>query len=310
MAVSIALVGLGKIAQDQHVPTLRHNPHFKLDAVVSRRGATIDRLPVFKDIGELLEKMPSIEAVALATPPRGRLEQVVAALRAKKHVLIEKPPAATLTEFEIMKREASKHGTTFFATWHSQFNQAVAVAADFLRQRNIRSLSVRWKEDVRHWHPGQDWVFEAGGFGVFDPGINALSILRAIVPAPMWLTDAALEVPKNRVTPIRASLKFASQTAGTDLTAEFDWLQTGRPIWDIDIATDDGHRVTLKDGGTRLLIGGTEKVAEPPEEYKKIYERFSDLIQTRRSEADGWPLQIVSDAFLLGAQAAVEPFHW
>jgi len=310
MVVSIALVGLGKIAHAQHVPNLRHNPHFTLDAVVSRRGATIAGLPVFKDIGELLESMPRIEAVALATPPRGRLEQVLAALHAKKHVLIEKPPAATVTEFEIMKREAEKYAVTFFATWHSQFNRAVSVAADFLRQRSIRSLSVRWKEDVRHWHPGQDWVFDAGGFGVFDPGINALSILRAILPAPIWLKSATLDVPKNRVTPVRASLKFASQTGGADLTAEFDWLQTGPPTWDIDITTDDGHRVTLKEGGKHLLIDGNEKVAEPAEEYRKIYERFFDLIQIRRSEADGWPLQIVSDAFLLGEQEAVESFHW
>jgi D-galactose 1-dehydrogenase len=310
MAVSIALVGLGKIAHDQHVPNLRRNPHFKLDAIVSRRGATIDGLPVFKGIGELLEGMPGIEAVALATPPRGRLEQVLRALDAKKHVLIEKPPAASVTEFEIMKREAAKRDVTLFAAWHSQFNQAVSASADFLSQRNINSLSVRWKEDVRHWHPGQDWVFEAGGFGVFDPGINALSILHAILPAPIWVTSARLEVPKNRVTPVRAYLKFASQTEGADLTAEFDWLQAGPQTWDIDIATNDGHRVSLKDGGRRLLIDGNEKVAEPSEEYKEIYERFFDLIQTRRSEADGWPLRIVSDAFLLGEQAALEPFHW
>jgi len=154
MVVSIALVGLGKIAHDQHVPNLLHNPHFRFDAVVSRRGATIAGLPVFKNIGELFERMPGVEAVALATPPRGRLEQVLAAVDAKKHVLIEKPPAATGTEFEIMKREAEKHGVTLFAAWHSQFNRAVLVAADYLRQRSLRSLSVRWKEDVRHWHPG------------------------------------------------------------------------------------------------------------------------------------------------------------
>ncbi len=37
------------------------------------------------------------------------------------------------------------------------------------------------KEDVRRWHPGQDWIWEAGGFGVFDPGINALSILTEVL---------------------------------------------------------------------------------------------------------------------------------
>ncbi len=310
MAVSIALVGLGKIAHDQHVPTLRHHPHFRLDAVVSRRGATIDGLPVFRELGELLDRLPGIQAVALATPPRGRLEQVMTALCAKKHVLIEKPPAASMTEFEIMRREAERRNVTLFATWHSQFNRAVSAAGDFLRRRTITSLAVRWKEDVRRWHPGQDWIFEAEGFGVFDPGINALSILRAILPAPIWVTSARLEVPTNRATPVRATVKFASQVVGADLTVELDWLHAGPPIWDIDITTDGGHRVSLRDGGTRLWIDGNEQVAEPDQEYRKVYERFFELIQSRCSEADSWPLQIVSDAFLLGEREAVEAFQW
>ena len=46
----------------------------------------------------------------------------------------------------------------------------------------MKRLLVTWKEDVRHWHPGQQWIWEAGGFGVFDPGINALSIVTKIMP--------------------------------------------------------------------------------------------------------------------------------
>ena len=45
-----------------------------------------------------------------------------------------------------------------------------------MRERTIRTLTVAWKEDVRIWHPGQAWIWKAGGLGVFDPGINALSI--------------------------------------------------------------------------------------------------------------------------------------
>jgi hypothetical protein len=44
-------------------------------------------------------------------------------------------------------------------------------------------VEIVWHEDVRKWHPGQQWIWEPGGFGVFDPGINALSIATRIFPA-------------------------------------------------------------------------------------------------------------------------------
>ena len=54
-----------------------------------------------------------------------------------------------------------------------------------------------WKEDVTHWHPGQKWIWQAGGLGVFDPGINGLSILTRIMPHGIFLTGA--ELPFRRI---------------------------------------------------------------------------------------------------------------
>ena len=52
---------------------------------------------------------------------------------------------------------------------------------DWLAGRTIRRVECTWKEDVRVWHPGQAWIWEPG-IGVFDPGINALSVLTRILP--------------------------------------------------------------------------------------------------------------------------------
>ena len=81
------------------------------------------------------------------------------------------------------------------------------------------------------------------GFGVFDPGINALSILTRILPRPFFLTAAELSFPRNRAAPIAADLVF-SDDAGTAIRAEFDWRQTGPQTWDIRVETDAG-RLTL-----------------------------------------------------------------
>jgi D-galactose 1-dehydrogenase len=54
---------------------------------------------------------------------------------------------------------------------------------------------VEWKEDVRQWHPGQQWIWQPGGLGVFDPGINALSIVTWMLPRPIFLTASELVFP-------------------------------------------------------------------------------------------------------------------
>src|SRR3546814_1601187 len=91
--------------------------------------------------------------------------------------MLEKPPAATTTEICALADHARARGVTLFATWHSREAAGVAGARDWLSGKRIRAAHIRWKEDIRRWHPGQEWILDAGGFGVFDPGINALSIM-------------------------------------------------------------------------------------------------------------------------------------
>ena len=62
---------------------------------------------------------------------------------------------------------------------------------------------------MRRWHPGQEWIWKAGGFGVFDPGINALSIATHIIPKSFFVTSAILDFPDNRQAPIAAVVRRA-----------------------------------------------------------------------------------------------------
>ena len=91
--------------------------------------------------------------------------------------MLEKPPGATLSEVQALVELAERQNVALFASWHSREAAAVESARHWLGSRHLRKVRVSWKEDVRVWHPGQTWIWKAGGFGVFDPGINALSIL-------------------------------------------------------------------------------------------------------------------------------------
>jgi D-galactose 1-dehydrogenase len=303
--IRVAIVGLGKIARDQHISAIAETAGIELVAIVSR-NASINGIKHFATLDELLDRVRDIDAVALCTPPQGRQALAAAALKAGKHVLLEKPPGATVSELTPLIAEARQTGHTLFATWHSRFAPAVEAARTFLAGRQIRSVVVEWKEDVRVWHPGQAWIWEPGGFGVFDPGINALAILTRILPRPFFLTEAELSYPGNRATPIAANLAF-SDGSGLPILAEFDWRQTGPQTWDIRVETDAG-RLTLSSGGCRLDHDDRTLVDEDQVEYRGIYQRFVELITSRVSDVDLSPLLHVADAFMLGRRRDVEPF--
>jgi predicted dehydrogenase len=231
----------------------------------------------------------------------------LAAIAAGRDLLIEKPPAATLGEIETIIDAADRAGTVLFATWHSRFAPGVERARDWIATRTPTRITITWREDVRRWHPNQAWIWEAGGFGVFDPGINALSILTRILPCSIHVDTAELEVPSNAFTPIAARLAMTGR--GTiPITADFDWRQEGPQTWDIEVQAGT-ERLKLRQGGARLAIDVEEVDVGEEQEYPEIYRRFAHLVAARESDADISPLRIVADACLKGRQTATDPFH-
>jgi hypothetical protein len=182
----------------------------------------------------------------------------------------------------------------------------VAQSRAWLAERRIRNARIVWKEDVRRWHPGQEWIWQPGGFGVFDPGINGLSILTEIMPGPFVIERARLSVPENRAMPIAALLTM-SASQGFPVVAEFDWRQAGPQSWDIAVETADG-RLDLSQGGAALAIDGAPVMSAEEAEYPGIYRRFATLLRARKSDVDASPLRIVADAFMLAEREVVAPF--
>ncbi|WP_142846339.1 Gfo/Idh/MocA family protein [Telmatospirillum sp. J64-1] len=304
--IPIAIVGLGKIGRDQHVPSIAAHPRFRLAATVSRH-ATMEEVPAYTDLSAMQAAHPEITAVALCTPPQVRYDLAREALEAGLDVLLEKPPGATVAEVEALARLARERGRVLFATWHSRFAQGVPAARDWLAGREILSGRITWREDVRRWHPGQTWIWQPGGLGVFDPGINALSILTEILPLPVRLTGAELEFPENQQAPIAARLSLRAGAAAIE--ADFDFRQTGPQTWDILLETDEG-RLHLSGGGATVTAAGRDlaKGDALDSEYDGVYARFADLLARRESEVDVTPLMHVADAFMLGRRLTTDPF--
>ncbi|TGR32846.1 Gfo/Idh/MocA family oxidoreductase [Mesorhizobium sp. M8A.F.Ca.ET.202.01.1.1] len=302
--IRIGIVGVGKIVRDQHLPALAKDRDYQLIAAASRHGK-VDGIANFPDIETMLGAVAELDAVSLCMPPQFRYDAARKALEAGKHVFLEKPPGATVSEVEDLKAFAVKQGVSLFASWHSRYAPAVEAARTFLASTKIKSAAIVWKEDVRRWHPNQDWIWQPGGFGVFDPGINALSIATYILPA-MYITSAVLDFPENRDAPIAAQVAFHAAN-GSDVTMDLDWLQTGPQSWDILADTDAGQMV-LSGGGSKLAVDGRVVHEEPEAEYPMLYRRFAEIVHAGVSDVDLAPLQHVADAFMLGKRNVVEAF--
>jgi D-galactose 1-dehydrogenase len=308
--IATALVGVGKIAREQHIPVIAANPDYRLVACAGR-GQTVENTANFNTIEDMLAGCPEIEAVAVCTPTASHYQAARLALMAGKHVLLEKPPCATTAELDRLAALARRTKRSFFQTWHLRHAPRVADAQTWMKKRIVQGGRIVWRENVRVSHPGQDWIWQPGGYGVFDPGINAISVLTRILPEPVFVEKAELFFPSNCDCPVAAETVFRTES-GARIEATMDFDYRSKPTWDIDLDTNGGH-LKLSEAASVLAIDG--KVQDLPEspdgiyaEYAALYRRFAELIAAGESSADAGPFRLVADVFLVGKRSTVAPF--
>jgi D-galactose 1-dehydrogenase len=303
--IRIGIVGFGKIARDHHVPAIAKCEGLRLHSTADPSTAAA-AVPHHRDIEAMLSAAEAPEAVAICTPPGNRFAIARYALARGRHVLLEKPPCAAVEEVEALASQAADAGLTLFCAWHSRYAPAVPPARAWLADRRLRHLRIDWREDVRDWHPNQAWIWAADGFGVFDPGINALSIATMILPQPLVLRSASLSVPANCEAPAVAELHFTGADAA-DIHAYFDFLEPGPPTWRMSGETTDGESLLLTGGGSGLAIDGVEIPLGPRDEYAALYAHFHRLIAAGNSDADAEPLRLVTEALARGRRIVMPP---
>jgi D-galactose 1-dehydrogenase len=303
--IRLAVVGLGKIAQEQHLPAIAREPSFELVAVVDP-NVTLSGYESFTSIDRMLENGPAVDAVAICTPPQIRESVALQALRAGLHVLVEKPPAATLSA-AMRIAETAMPGKSLFAAWHSREAPMVDRARRWIAGKEITGGFIRWREDARQWHPGQEWLWAPGGFGIFDPAINALSILTAITSERLSVREMHFEIPSNQHSPISARGAFVSAAGLIEI--DLDFRESGHPSWEISLELADSSSLFLADGGARMALDGGAFETDVPNEYAGIYRRFAALIANGAVDFDLAPLQLVADAFLLASTSHCEAYH-
>ena len=134
----IGIIGCGKIAQVRHLPEYAANPDVQIAALTD----------------------PSIDAVSICSANNSHAEMTIAALKAGKHVLCEKPMATTLEDCEAMARTARQAGKLLMIDQNQRLAPAHQKAREWINAGKIgRPLTFR----TRFAHGGPEtWSIDAG----------------------------------------------------------------------------------------------------------------------------------------------------
>ena len=194
MRVRFAIVGCGKITERLALPQLAGLPGAEVAALVDRNAGAaermaarfgIDRRRIWTDWRRCL-RQADVDAVAVNLPNALHAEVALAALAAKKHVIVEKPMAVTLAEADAMIRAARVHGRFLMVEQTQRFDPAHEAAYRLLRSGRLgRITQVRGR--IAHAGPeywsgrARSWLVDrrhSGGGVLMDIGAHIVDLLR------------------------------------------------------------------------------------------------------------------------------------
>src|SRR5580700_2213936 len=194
--IGYAVVGLGSISQVAVLPAFAHSKRAKLVAVVSGEKRKAQKFAEqfkarqaysYVELGKCLSN-PDIEAVYIATPPGEHEKYAVAAAKAGKHVLCEKPLAATVKQARNMVATCKRNKVRFMTAYRKYFEPSTVTLKKMIAQGDLGRI------DVIHtlfgeFRPFGDnspgWLFSrelSGGGPLMDLGVYCVNTCR-------WLVD-------------------------------------------------------------------------------------------------------------------------
>ena len=163
--VKVGIIGCGKIAQVRHIPEYLDNPNAKLtglyDLNLQRAKELAEKCDCksYESVEEMLAD-PEIDAVSVCVANHVHAEITIAALKAGKHVLCEKPMATKLKDCQMMVDTAEQMSKKLMIGQNQRFAKAHAEAKKLIERGDIGSV-LTFKTTFGHGGP-ETWSVDAG----------------------------------------------------------------------------------------------------------------------------------------------------
>jgi predicted dehydrogenase len=274
--VRVAVIGCGLVAQRSHLPAYQASDEADLVAVSSGRSETArtaaEQFGARKVHATWQEAVadPEVEAVDICTPNALHAPIAIAAARAGKHVLVEKPMALSLDEADAMIAAAREAGVTLmvahnlrFAPIYEQVKRIVAEGAIGMPLA-ARGVFMHAGPD-EFWGATSDWFWQAetaGGGALIDMGIHMIDLLRWFIDRPV-VEVSAMTSRTLKPTPFDDNAFVLLRFAG-DLIASVQASWTARPAPDREVVIHGelGHVAMGRSAAEPLVVNLKENGGE------------------------------------------------
>ena len=226
--LGFAIIGAGMVAR-YHATAIERTPGARLVAICrsdparARETATQFGVPCLADEAALLAR-DDIDAVCICTPSGLHAQQTIAAARAGKHVLVEKPLALTLADADAMIAACAQAGVRLGVALQRrtepEFQRLqAAIAAGELGRIVLGSISMPYLRTQSYYDSADwrgTWALDGGG-ALMNQGIHLIDML-------VWLIGDVAEVRAATATLahtievedcVTATLRFANQALGS-----------------------------------------------------------------------------------------------
>ena len=307
--LGFAVVGLGKIAEDAVLPAFRHTKKARLVAVVSRDVAKAKRVArkfgaksfyQSDDFSSCLLN-PDVDAIYIATPPGNHLKVTHAAAAGGKHIVCEKPLAATVTQSAEMVAVCKRAGITLMTAYRKYFEPSSLALKKLIASGKLGRLDAIHSSFSENYRPGvsQPWLVDlelSGGGPLMDLGIYCINSGRwlagedpIVASAESWRRDDTTFRHVEEGISFRA--KFASglllqgnSTFSAELSS-FIYLQ-GTEGWAMLTPAFTFHEPRLLSWSVKGKI--TTKKFPVLDEFALEIDAFADaVLRGRTPEPDG-----------------------
>lgn len=209
--VRIGVVSTAKIAREKVIPGFRTTPWLEVAAIASRNAdtakATADALgiPVAHGSYEALFADPTIEAVYIPTPNDSHVDLTLAAARAGKHVLCEKPAAMNARDAERLAAlpPGIVYLEAFMVRYHPQWlkTRELVRAGAIGRVAAAQSFFSYFLDDPANIRNKP----ENGGGGLWDIGVYPIVTARFVFDAEPRRVIGLIELDETFGTDVLTS---------------------------------------------------------------------------------------------------------
>jgi predicted dehydrogenase len=248
---------------------------------------------------------PEVEAVYVATPVHLHAEQALAAAKAGKHVLCEKPMALNAAECAAMNAAAEANGVRLGVAYYRRFYPAVERVAEILRSGELGEPVLAQMNAFERFDPAPDhprrWLLDknlSGGGPMFDFGCHRIEVLLNLFGPPVRVRAVTGNVLFKREVEDTACAVFQFERGTQAVLSVTHAAHEPRDTLEIFGSLGSVRADVLNDGRLRVKTAAGERVeSHPPHAnvHQPLIDDFArSVVENRPPRVDGREGQAVS----------------